>query len=267
MRKDFVRIFMALFLGFYGFFVSILLFFLLSASLFAEEAMLRVLRDDWAAQERRLGREPGSLESIKAALDRTEKLLGPSDDQIAVFRKQCRSYDSISETEKMQLYEDVRLFGRAAALSHPSVPDRPLLFLKQHRFVCQMLHEYVGYYYDYGGVNGGGIYILEEPGKSLKVRSLTESLFPQGTFSSPALSYDGKTVYFAFCEVQDRSRPQGTFNNWHHLPDAKDVPGEFNWKSPNRRGFHLYAINLDGTNLRKKHFLPNFVSTGTVLCR
>ena len=217
----------------------------------ADDAMLRILRNDWTAQERQLGREPGTLEAVQAALDRTEKLLDSSNETIAAFREQCKSFDSFSATEKTALYESVRLYARETALSHPALPNSPLLFLKQRRFVCQMLHEYVGYYYDYGGVTGGGVYILEEPGKSLKVRSLTENLPPQGTFSSPALSYDGKTVYFAFCEVTDQARPHGMFNNWHRLPDATDVPLEFNWKSPDRKGFHIYAVNADGTNLRK----------------
>ena len=232
-------------------FIFAIIVFLIGTTLSAEDAMLGMLRSDWTAQERRLGREPGSLEAIQAALDRTEKLLGQSNDRTAAFREQCKTYPALSETEKTALYESVRLYTRQLALAHPEVPKTPLLFLKQRRFVCQMLHEYVGYYYDYGGVTGGGIYILEEPGKSLKVRSLTENLLPQGAYSSPALSYDGTTVYFAFCEVQDISRPQGTFNHWKRLPDAKDVPPEFNWKSPNRKGFHLYAINVDGTGLRK----------------
>ncbi len=224
---------------------------LLPAHLFAGEAIQHSLRADWAAQEHRLGREPGSFEAIRSSLDRTEKLLGAADAKIDAFREKARTFDSLSESQRMELYESVRLYGREVALSHPTVSDIPLLFLKQRRFVCQMLHEYVGYYYDYGGVSGGGIYVLEEPGKSLKTRCLTENLFPQGTFSSPALSYDGKTVYFAFCEVRDQPRPFGTFNNWHKLPDAKDVPAEYNWKSSNRNGFHIYAINVDGTHLRK----------------
>jgi len=227
------------------------LFVFTTSTLFAEDAVLHAIRVDWAAQEHRFGREPGSLEAIQSALDRTEKLLGASNDTIAAFRKKCQSWDSFSEAERIKLYESVKLYGREVALSQPVMNGKPLLFLKQRRFVCQMLHEYVGYYYDYGGVTGGGIYVLEEPGKSFKVHSLTENLLPQGAYSSPALSFDGKTVYFAFCEVQDRVRPQGLFNNWHHLPDAKDVPEEFNWKSPDRRGFHLYAIDIDGTNLRR----------------
>ena len=220
-------------------------------TLLADDAMLQAVRTDWTAQEHRLGREPGSLESLHAALDRTEKLLGASNNVIAGFHEKCKSYSSLSEAEKRTLYESVRLYGRAVALSHPDVPRVPLLFLKQRRFVCQMLHEYVGYYYDYGGVSGGGIYILEEPGTSLKVRSLTENLLPQGAYSSPALSYDGKTVHFAFCEVQDVPRSHGTFNHWQHLPDANDVPPEFNWNSPTRKGFHIYSVNIDGTQLRK----------------
>jgi len=232
-------------------FILVLFTLLIGGVVVADDAMLPILRNDWAAQERRFGRKAGTLEAVQAALDRTEKLLGSSNETIAAFREQCKSFDSLSDAEKSALYESVRLYGRETALSHPVMPNSPILFLKQRRFVCQMLHEYIGYYYDYGGVDGGGVYILEEPGKSFKVRNLTENLLPQGSYSSPALSYDGTTVYFAFCEVKDQERPQGLFNNWHHLPNAKDVPPEFNWKSPERKGFHLYAINTDGTHLRR----------------
>jgi len=231
--------------------ITLLLFFLTTVSFCTAEEMSHVIFADYAAQDRRLGREPGSLEAILSALDRTEKLMGADNDIIAAFREKSRSYDSLSDEEQMFLYYLVKGYGRKVALSQPIIPDRPFLFLKQRRFVCQMLHEYIGYYYDFGGVVGGGIYILEEPGKSFKVRSLTENLLPQGAYTSPALSYDGKTVYFAFCEVQDRPRTLGTFNHWLHLPDSRNVPPEFNWLSPDRKGFHIYAINIDGTNLRK----------------
>ena len=227
-------------------FIVAMILSLSSGTLYAEDAAVRA---DWAAQEQRLGREPGSLETIQAALDRIEKLLGNTNDKITSFGEKCNSFDSMTVAERMALYESVRTYGREIALS--VIPDTPLLFIKQRRFVCQMLHEYVGYYYDYGGVSGGGIYVLEEPGKSFKVRCLTENLLPQGVFTSPALSYDGKTIYFAFCEVQERNRPHGTVTHWQNLPDAKDVPAEFNWKSPNRKGFHIYALNVEGTNLRK----------------
>ena len=230
------------------FFVAVILT-LTASPLFAEDAMIHVIQSDWEAQEHRLGCEPESREAIQAALDRIEKLLGSPNDALAAYRERCKSYDSLSAMERMNLYESVRFYGRDIALS--KIPDTPILFLKQRRFVCQMLHEYVGYYYDFGGVTGGGVYILEEPGKSFRARSLTEGLLPQGAFSSPALSYDGKTVYFAFCKVQDRPRPLGTFNHWRVLPDSRDVPLEFNWLSPSRNGFHIYAINVDGTNLRQ----------------
>ena len=232
----------------FAFFIFALL---LGSTAVADNAMLRALQADWAAQERRLGREPNSLEAVQAALERIEKLENSSGEKLTAFREQSKSFDSLSDAEKTALYESIRLYGREVALSHPEIPNVPLLFLKQRRFVCQMLHEYTGYYYDLGGVVDGGVYVLEEPGKSFKVRSLTENLLPQGAYTSPALSYDGKTVYFAFCEVKDQERPLGTFNHWRQLPDAKDVPPEFNWKSPDRKCFHIYAINVDGTNLRQ----------------
>ncbi|MGL6226918.1 MAG: hypothetical protein ACRC10_09895 [Thermoguttaceae bacterium] len=156
-----------------------------------------------------------------------------------------------SRLNGVALYEEARLLARDVALKHPRLRNKPILFMKQRRFVCQMLHEYVGYFYDFGGVQGGGIEVLLEPGQSLKTRSLTDGLLPQGAYSSPALSYDGQTVYFAFCPVQNRVRTRGEFNNWHSLPAAKDAPTEFNWNSPARNNFHVYSVNKDGTNLRQ----------------
>lgn len=179
-----------------------------------------------------------SSNSVNQSNDSSDRSNGPSD-----------------RLNRVALYEEARLLARDVALKHPRLNNKlehkPILFMKQRRFVCQMLHEYVGYFYDFGGVEGGGIEVLLEPGQSLKTRSLTAGLLPQGAYSSPALSYDGQTVYFAFCPVQNRVRTRGEFNNWHALPPAKDVPTEFNWNSPARNNFHIYSVSKDGANLRQ----------------
>ena len=70
--------------------------------------------------------------------------------------------------------------------------------MQRNRFVCQMLHEYMGYFCDYGDVSGGGVYVLEQPGVSLKTRDLIQGRLPKGNFTTLALSPDAGTVYFAF---------------------------------------------------------------------
>jgi hypothetical protein len=119
---------------------------------------------------------------------------------------------------------------RRIALKNPLIAGKPITFMKRRRFICQMLHEYLGYFYDYGDISGGGVYVLREPGRSLDVQDLTAGRLPKGNYTTLALSYDAKTVYFAFAE-------------------RAEVKPDF--YSPQRRCFHIYAVNVDGTNLRQ----------------
>jgi hypothetical protein len=94
-----------------------------------------------------------------------------------------------------------------------------------------MLHEYMGYFYDYGDVaGGGGVHVLKRPGFSTKTHDLIGGKLPSGNFTTLALSFDAQTIYFAFSE---RSEKKPSFN------------------SPQRRSFHLFSIKPDGTNLRQ----------------
>jgi hypothetical protein len=102
--------------------------------------------------------------------------------------------------------------------------------MKRRRFVCQMLHEYLGYYYDYGDIAGGGVYVLEEPGRSPQVQDLIRGRLPRGNYSTLALSHDAATVYFAFAE---------------RAPEKPD------YYSPERRCFHIFSMDADGGNLRQ----------------
>ena len=128
------------------------------------------------------------------------------------------------------LYQQIRSVTRGIALKNPLIAGKPITFMKRRRFICQMLHEYLGYFYDYGDIAGGGVYVLREPGQSLDVQDLIAGRLPKGNYTTLALSYDAKTVYFAFAERAETK------------PD---------YYSPQRRCFHLYAVNIDGTNLRQ----------------
>ena len=70
-----------------------------------------------------------------------------------------------------------------------------------------MLHEFTGYYYNYGDIAGGGLYVLENPGRSLRLRDLGRRAVGRGTCTTPALSYDGQTIYSAFVPVREGERP------------------------------------------------------------
>jgi hypothetical protein len=97
-----------------------------------------------------------------------------------------------------------------------------------------MLHEYMGYFHDYGDVSpGGGVFRLEQPGISLKVRDLLDGRLAGGNFTTLSLDYEARTLYFAFAE---RSRVKPDFYS-----------GE-------RKSFHLYRVSPDGSGLTQLTF-------------
>ncbi len=93
-----------------------------------------------------------------------------------------------------------------------------------------MLHEYLGYFYDYAGIEGGGVYLLPQPGQSFQTVDLIKARLPKGNFTTLALSYEGGTLYFAFAARAGRK------------PD---------FYSPDRRGFQLFEMKADGAGLRQ----------------
>lgn len=228
-----------------------------------EPDVVKAVEADWQAQEVRAGRELGSPESLGAALARSrllltslEPLIGPATaadlsrdlDGLAVAVE--RASDRSSE-ERTELYLRLRWLGRDLALRNPLWSDRPVVFVQRKRFICQMLHEYIGYYYNYANLAGGGVYVLERPGHSFAVRDLVAGQLGRGAFTTPALSYDGRTVYFAFAEVRDTPRRHKLGHDWTILPSADKVPRELNYFSPFRSAFHLFSVAADGGKLKQ----------------
>lgn len=205
--------------------------------------MRRAVEDDWARQEQNRGRTPDSADAITAAVSRAERLFqhrrerlssswaASAEAELAEFRQEGRVAATLDAAGRLALYQKTRWFSRNLALRDPEISGRPLLFMTRNRFICQMLHEYMGYFYDYGDVaGGGGIHLLERPGFSLKARDLLQDRLPKGNLTTLALSFDAQTVYFAFAE---RSGKKPDFN------------------SPQRRSFHLFDMAVDGARLRQ----------------
>jgi len=205
--------------------------------------MRRMVEEDWDRQERRWGRTPDSLEAIRAAILRSEKILhywqqrqpgllpAGSEAELTELKRGQEEAAALDAAARLGLYRKVRWFARGIALNDPEVSSQPILFMTRNRFICQMLHEYMGYFYDYGDVSGGGgVHLLERPGVSTRTRDLVRGRLPQGNFTTLALSFDGKTIYFAFAE---RSEKKPEFN------------------STQRSSFHLFSMGVDGSNLRQ----------------
>lgn len=205
-------------------------------------ALRAMVEADWTAQEQRLGRSPHSPEAIRQALRRAGRLLDalarmPDAPTLAGQRADLRRLESaaerlesLDEAARLALYRAIRWVARETALNNPLLATKPVAFLERRRFISQMLHEYLGYFYDYGDVAGGGVYVLERPGRSLAARDLIEGRLPRGNYTTLALSYDAATLYFAFAE-RAAAKPE--------------------YDSPDRRSFHIFAVEPDGSGLRQ----------------
>lgn len=208
----------------------------------AADSFPALIEADWALQEQRRGRLPESAEAIREALTRATHLVADLGRtfasaelrrQAAILERlqpQAERAAALDAPARQVLYRQIRWAARRAALSNPLVTSRPIVFLQRHRFISQMLHEYLGYFYDYGDVEGGGVYVLQQPGSSLEVRDLIGRRLARGNYTTLALSFDAATVYFAF---------------------APRAPAKPNYYSPERRCFHLYAMKADGSALRQ----------------
>jgi hypothetical protein len=167
---------------------------------------------DWDAQEKRLGRDVSSLKAIGAILFAAGRLLtdlsrgsdildlGAERAALAELKTRATDVDALTVSERTKLYHDIRWVARSIALKNPLIAGKRIIFMKRRRFICQMLHEYLGYYYDYEDIAGGGIYLLGRPGYSFESQHLTKDITAKGNYTTLALSYDAETIYFAFAE-------------------------------------------------------------------
>ncbi|MBM4016761.1 MAG: hypothetical protein FJ288_00285 [Planctomycetes bacterium] len=207
-----------------------------------EPALRDMVEADWAAQESRLGRTPESPDAVRAALKRAGALVAdlgamPAAPDVAAdaaavarLRDEAKDLDSLDAVARLDLYRRTRWAARDLALRNPLLAGKPLVFMKRNRFICQMLHEYVAYFDEYGRVLGGGVYILESPGVSLRTRDLLQGRLPPGCYATLALSFDARRIFFAFAEC--RGRP-------------------VEWGSPEHPFYHILEVDPEGADLRQ----------------
>lgn len=229
----------------------------------ADPGLRAAVESDWIAQEARRKRSPHDLAAVREAYSRADALLQSltsvsgkeslqtDADSLARLRRQLDRIDQRDEAARRSLYCEIRWTIRNLMLKNPLFPGQPIAFVKRHRFIDQMLHEYVGYYYNYGDLAGGGIFALEEPGRSLRTRNLVPTGLPRGTYTTPAVSFDGKVVYFAFSEVREEPRNYSAGTHWQKLLPAARVPEPFNYYSAQRPVFHVFSVGSDGRGLRR----------------
>jgi hypothetical protein len=158
------------------------------------------------------------------------------------LRGEVQGVDALEAEATRALYLKVRRAGRDLALKNPLVVGQPILFLMRPRYAGhgQMLYEYVGWYYRVGKPHpDAGVFVLEEPGRSPKTRTLLSNVERKGHFVTLSLSYDARTVYFAFAD------PAGKPSYGPEFAPVPDEPGT------KYHSFHILAMKADGSELRQ----------------
>ena len=159
----------------------------------------------------------GFLASERSALDALEKTL----------------QDEATASEKAdQIYLQVRRLKRRIVLANPLMNFGPMLFCKR---VPTSYSHLVMQYYGWRARPGGGLFVLEQPGYSLKCRDILQGKLAKGNVLEPRLSYDGKRIVFSYVEC----------------PEKPLQPNEVDHTDPDVAYYHIYEVNVDGTGLRQ----------------
>lgn len=118
---------------------------------------------------------------------------------------------------------------RQIALSNPLVNTGPLLFAKH---VSSFFSHQLTQYYGRCARPGGGLFVLENPGTSMKCRPITSGQLQEGSYMQPEVCYDADRILFAYCAAPS-------------VPNWDDV-------APFRgRRYHLFEVQPDGSGLRQ----------------
>jgi Hydrazine synthase alpha subunit middle domain/WD40-like Beta Propeller Repeat len=128
-------------------------------------------------------------------------------------------------------YLRVRALKRRVALKNPLLDFGPMVFCKR---VPTSYSHLVMQYYGWRARPGGGLFVLEEPGRSLATRDVLGEQLPPGNVLEPRLSYDAERIVFSFVESSGKQLDYNKLNN--------EVDEDF---------YHVWEVNVDGTGLRQ----------------
>jgi hypothetical protein len=146
---------------------------------------------------------------------------------------------------RLALFEKACAVRRRVALANPLLDFGEILFIKRHRSTFNHMCDQ---YYGINAVPGGGVYVLADAfGPQPRVRDVLAGAVVErgrlkgrrlegGSFVSPDLSYDGRTVAFAYVECT------GDADHRFHTD-----PERGHWNEG--RSYHVFTAGIDGSGL------------------
>ncbi len=129
------------------------------------------------------------------------------------------------------LYLQTRWLKRRIALMNPLFPAGKVLFTKR---VPTSYSHLVMQYFGWRARPGGGLCILDEPGRSLACRDILDGELSAGNVLEPRLSWDAKRIVFAFVRCPENG----------YEPSQLDNQTDDGF-------YHLYTVNVDGSGLKQ----------------
>lgn len=147
--------------------------------------------------------------------------------------------------EWQSLWLRLHWLRREIAFRNPLADTGPLVFVKQ---VPSCFSHQLTQYYGMCARPGGGVFVLESPGRTMRTRQLTD--LPQGSCQHLDVSWDGQQILFSHCEVPTDPESRTT-----HL----------------ERHYHIYQVNADGSGLQQltndphDDFAPRYLPNGKLL--
>jgi len=196
------------------------------------------------AIEQTLCRGDGLIQDLKSAAAPIDELASRWELLRAAWSS-LRGNPAASEVDWENLWREVHRLRRRIVLANPLADFGPLLFVKQ---VPASFSHQITQYYGMCARPGGGVFVLENPGSSLRCRQLTA--LPTGSCQHPEISFDARRILFSFCE-------------------AATVPPDR--ASATDRVYHLYEMAADGSDLRQltdgpyDDFSPRYLPDGRIL--
>lgn len=142
-----------------------------------------------------------------------------------------------------ELHQRAGRLAREIAFCNPQLQLERILFIKRHD--AAGVYHMCDQYYGCNARPGGGLYVLEDPlSDEPRVRDLLADSVVQngrlkgrqlagGSFLSPEVSFDGKTIYFAYSEAKAWEKYRG-----------KEC---YAWEP--EYSYHIFRCDADGGNL------------------
>ena len=217
------------------------------------QRMQTLIEADWIASDQRLQSATGfSLLPTRAVVERGRRLVARLQSAVAASRleplaneltkldqrlRQLEAAATTPEDARRELYLQAHRVVRQIAWTNPLLNFNSLLFIERHDSggIFHMCDQYYGC----NAKPGGGLFVLRDPlGPQPQLVNLLEHSVVEngrlvgqqlsgGAFLSPELSYDGRTILFAYSQAQ-----------------AKET---YQWAP--EYSYHIFKVNADGTGL------------------